>query len=56
MAQRSEGLDLDDIDSTSKEEVDANLSHIWSWRGPQYEMYAMSLYLDYAPDFGKLTR
>lgn len=56
MAGRSEGLDLDAVDSTSPDEVAAALSHVWSWRGPQYEMYAMSLYLDYAPDFGKLTR
>lgn len=56
MAKLSEGLDLDAIDSTSPDEVAAALSHVWSWRGPQYEMYAMSLYLDYAPDFGKLTR
>lgn len=56
MAKLSEGLDLDAVDSTSPDEVDAALAHVWSWRGPQYEMYAMSLYLDYAPDFGKLTR
>jgi hypothetical protein len=56
VAASSEGLNLDDIESTSVEEIDAALSHVWSWRGPQYEMYAMSLYLDYAPDFAKLTR
>jgi hypothetical protein len=52
----SEGLDLNDIDQTSPEEVDDALIHVWSWRGPLYEMYATSLQLDYAPDFGKISR
>jgi hypothetical protein len=56
MTELSEGLDLSSIDSTSEEEVQQNLAHIWSWRGPMYETYAMSLYMDYAPDFGKLSR
>lgn len=51
-----EGLNLADLDSISKEEVDANLAKVWSWRGPLYEMYANSLMLDYAPDFAKLHR
>ena len=53
---RSEGLNLDDVEETTQDEIDSNLAHIWSWRGPMYETYAMSLYLDYAPDFGKLSR
>jgi hypothetical protein len=53
---RSEGLDLNNVEETTAEEIDGNLAHIWSWRGPLYETYAMSLYLDYAPDFGKLSR
>jgi hypothetical protein len=56
MAELSEGLDLSQIDQTTQEEVDRNIAHMWSWRGPLYETYAMSLYLDYAPDFGKLSR
>ncbi|BCB76592.1 hypothetical protein GCM10022251_22300 [Phytohabitans flavus] len=56
MTELSEGLDLSAIDSISPEEVQQNLAHIWSWRGPLYETYAMSLYIDYAPDFGKLSR
>jgi hypothetical protein len=51
-----EGLDLSNLDETSDEEIDANLMHVWSWRGPLYEMYANSLMLDYAPDFAKLHR
>lgn len=51
-----EGLNLSDVDAISKEEVDANLAKVWSWRGPLYEMYANSLMLDYAPAFAKLHR
>lgn len=51
-----EGLDLDNVFETTPEEVATNLAHIWGPRGPLYEMYAMSLYMDYAPDFGKLSR
>jgi hypothetical protein len=51
-----EGLDLSNIHETTQEEIDANLTRVWSWRGPLYEMYANSLMLDYAPDFAKLHR
>jgi hypothetical protein len=51
-----EGLNLAELDSISREEVDANLAKVWSWRGPLYEMYANSLMLDYAPAFAKLHR
>jgi hypothetical protein len=54
--RKSEGLDLDNIEVTTAEEIESNMAHIWSWRGPLYETYAMSLYLDYAPDFAKLSR
>jgi hypothetical protein len=54
--EKSEGLDLFNLDETSREEIDANLIKVWSWRGPLYEMYANSLMLDYAPDFAKLHR
>jgi hypothetical protein len=53
---RSEGLDLNNIDETTTEEIDDALIHVWSWRGPLYEMYATSLQLDYAADFGKISR
>jgi hypothetical protein len=53
---KSEGLDLDNLDETSQDEIDDNLTKVWSWRGPLYEMYANSLMLDYAPDFAKLHR
>jgi hypothetical protein len=54
--ENSEGLNLFDLSETSKDEIDANLAKVWSWRGPLYEMYANSLMLDYAPDFAKLHR
>jgi len=54
--ERTEGLDLTNIDSISREEVDASLAGVWSWRGPLYELEATSLMLDYAPDFAKLSR
>ncbi|HWC28911.1 MAG TPA: hypothetical protein VG845_02405 [Dehalococcoidia bacterium] len=51
-----EGLDLTKIGDITQEEIDANLTSVWRWRGPLYEMYANSLMLDYAPDFAKLHR
>jgi len=56
VAELSEGLDLSNLDETSEEEIRTNLMHVWSWRGPLYEMQANSLMLDYAPDFAKLHR
>ena len=52
----SEGLDLTNLETISPEEVNANLTRVWSWRGPLYELYANSLMLDYAPAFAKLHR
>jgi hypothetical protein len=52
----SEGLDLDRIDEITQDEIDKNLSYVWQWRGPLYELYANALMLDYAPDFAKLHR
>jgi hypothetical protein len=52
----SEGLNLDDIETTTREEVEANLLQVWRWRGPLYELSVNSLMLDYAPDFAKLHR
>ena len=51
-----EGLDLTNLDVTTPDEIAANLSAVWRWRGPLYEQYANSLMLDYAPDFAKLHR
>ena len=48
------GLNLTDIEHTSQEEIDAYLTTRWQGRGPLYDQYAMSLMLDYAPDFAKL--
>jgi hypothetical protein len=45
-----------DLAHTGQEEIDATLSHVWSWRGPLYELGATSLMLDYAPEFAKLNR
>jgi hypothetical protein len=52
----SEGLNLTDLAHTSQEEIDGALMHVWSWRGPLYELGATSLMLDYAPEFAKLNR
>jgi hypothetical protein len=49
-----QGLDLSNIEHTSQQEIDAYLTSRWHGRGPLYDMYAMSLMLDYAPDFAKL--
>ncbi len=49
-----QGLDLSNIDQTTPEEISAYLSTRWRGRGPLYDQYAMSLMLDYAPDFAKL--
>jgi hypothetical protein len=49
-----QGLDLTNIDETSPAEIDAYLSTRWRGRGPLYDQYAMSLMLDYEPDFAKL--
>ena len=56
MSSESEGLDLSDFGALSEEEINANLMHVWSWRGPLYELSANSLMLDYAPAFAKLHR
>jgi hypothetical protein len=57
MPEISEGLDLDDLDAMTPEEAEANLQHVWSWRGPTYQMTANSLMLDYAsPRFAKAHR
>jgi hypothetical protein len=44
------------LNETPREEIDAHLTAMWSWRGPLYEMSAQSLMLDYAPVFAKLHR
>jgi hypothetical protein len=54
MLPKSAGLDLSNIQETTKEEVEAHLMSRWDGRGPLYDMYASSLMLDYQPDFAKL--
>jgi hypothetical protein len=49
-----QGLNLANIDETTQEEINAYLTTRWRGRGPLYDQYAMSLMLDYAPDFAKL--
>ncbi len=56
MTEQREGMNILNLEETTQEEVNATLTHVWSWRGPLYEMYAVSLMMDYAPDFGKLHR
>jgi hypothetical protein len=41
------GLDLANLEVTTREEVDAHLTNCWEARGPLYDMYASSLMLDY---------
>jgi len=48
------GLDLGNLEQTTQTEIDAYLTSRWTGRGPLYDQYAMSLMLDYAPDFAKL--
>ncbi len=52
----NDSLNPDNVDSTRPAEVDAALMKLWAHRGPLYGMYSVSLQLDYAPDFGKLSR
>jgi hypothetical protein len=56
VASSSEGLDFTNLDSMSEEEKNANFAHVWSWRGPLYEMYANSLMVDYGPALAKFHR
>jgi hypothetical protein len=57
MTTPGEGLDLSDFVELSDEEKNSNLMHVWSWRGPLYELSANSLMMDYAPPaFSKLHR
>src|SRR3981081_797536 len=49
-----QGLDLSNIEATTPGEISAYLSTRGRGRGPLYDPYAMSLMLDYAPDFAKL--
>jgi hypothetical protein len=49
-----QGLNLSNLDETTTDEINAYLTTRWRGRGPLYDQYAMSLMLDYAPDFAKL--
>src|SRR5207248_3623709 len=53
-ALNGRGLNLSNLDQTTQHEIDAYLTSRWKGRGPLYDQYAMSLMLDYAPDFAKL--
>jgi hypothetical protein len=53
-AFNGQGLDLTSIDTITQQEIDTYLTTRWKGRGPLYDQYAMSLMLDYAPDFAKL--
>ena len=53
-ALNGRGLDLTNLDQTTDDEINAYLTTRWTGRGPLYDQYAMSLMLDYAPDFAKL--
>jgi hypothetical protein len=49
------GLDIDNLETLTKEEVDAHLVNTWAPRGVLYDMYASSLMLDYGdPAFIKM--
>jgi hypothetical protein len=52
----SQGLNLDNLDETTPEEVAEHLRTRWTNRGPLYDLYAKSLMADYAPVFLKLHR
>jgi hypothetical protein len=52
----SEGLNLDNLNETTQEEIEANLIGTFRHRRPLYELSANSLMLDYEPDFAKLHR
>ena len=51
-----DGLDLENLETTSQAEIDTYLQQMWSHRGLVYEMTANSLWLDTRPDFAKLHR
>jgi len=49
------GLDVDNLETLTREEVDAHLVNTWAPRGVLYDMYASSLMLDYGgPAFIKM--
>jgi hypothetical protein len=51
-----DGLNLDNIEETSQQEIDTYLQQMWRHRGMVYEMTANSVWLDTRPDFAKLHR
>lgn len=49
------GMDLDNLESSTKEEIDARLLNTWAPRGVLYDLYATSLMADYGvPAYLKL--
>lgn len=48
------GFDFNELDSLTEDEVNAELAHRWTSRGPLYQMYSSALMLDYGgPSFAK---
>ena len=56
MATIDDGLDIDNIEVTTQEEIDTYLSRMWRHRGLLYEVSANSIWLDTRPDMAKLHR
>ena len=56
MPSIDDGLNIDDLEHTSQEEVDLYLTRMWRNRGTLYEVSANSVWLDTRPDFAKLHR
>jgi hypothetical protein len=48
------GLNVDDLEHTSPEEVANHLMYAWRFKGPLYRMFAVELMDDYAPTFSKI--
>lgn len=51
-----DGLDIDNLEETTQDQVDLYLTRMWRDRRPLYEVSANSVWLDHRPDFAKLHR
>jgi hypothetical protein len=56
MTHLDDGLNMDNLEETTQEEIDAHLIRLWRNRGPLYAMSSISVMLDNRPDFAKLHR
>ena len=54
MPSIDDGLNIEDLEHTSQEEIDLYLTRMWRHRGTLYEVSANSVWLDTGPDFAKL--